>query len=110
MTIPHREKTINYGTNICTPQEFDFTSILYAEIAKLNSWNKVALSISLFETNDFMEIDSNNISTSLLKIANFIKKQKYYRKNQKKISLLLQVLNKWLGSSFPLSTRQNGTI
>ena len=37
ITIPHREKTTNYGTNICTPQGFDSTSILYAEITEPNS-------------------------------------------------------------------------
>jgi len=54
---------------------------LYAEITEPNSWDRAALPISLFGTNDFIEIDSNNILTLLFRIVNFVKKQKYYRKN-----------------------------
>ena len=44
--------------------------------------------ISLFGTNKFTEINSNNISTSFLKIANFIRNRKIYGKTEKDISII----------------------
>ena len=61
--------------DMCLPQGLDSSFILYLENqpAKPESWNSAAFSISLFETNKFIEINLNNISMSLLKMADFIR-------------------------------------
>jgi len=43
---------------------------------KPNTWNSEAHSISIFGTIEFMAIDTKNIYTSLLYIANFIRFRK----------------------------------
>jgi len=63
------------NTNTCSSQGFTNVPIPY-EVDKPvepNAWDGEAHSISIFGTMKFLEIDSMNITTSLLCMANFIK-------------------------------------
>jgi len=53
--------------------------------AKPKSWDGAILPISLFRTNKFVEIDSNNILTSLLRIDKFIRNRALQGKSEKNI-------------------------
>jgi len=59
---------------MCHPQKFETSSILYRnkQLAIPNSWGSKALSISLFETNESVVIDINNIEKSLLQMSEYI--------------------------------------
>jgi len=49
------------------------------------SWDGAALPISLLGTNEFVEIDSSNISTSLYRMTNFIRNRALEGKSEKDI-------------------------
>jgi len=72
---PYGECVNNTNTNMYLPQGLNSSSILYLEnqLAKPKSWNSIILHIFLFRTNEFIEIDSNNISMSFFRIADFIR-------------------------------------
>ena len=75
MPTSQGENKVNNNTNTCSSQGFTNIPISY-EIDKPvepNAWNGKAHSISIFGTMEFLEIDSINITTSLLCMANFIK-------------------------------------
>ena len=74
MPNSHEEGVISINMNMCLPQGLDSSSIPYEENqpTKLRLWDGTALPISLFGTNEFIDIDMKNISTSLLQIADYI--------------------------------------
>ena len=74
MPNPQGEDVSNCGMNTCEPQGLESSSISYRDkqLAEPNSWNGKALPLSLFGTIEFLEIDSKNISTLLLCMADFI--------------------------------------
>jgi len=74
-------------TNTCFPQGFETSSIPYLENQPVESksWDGIALPISLLGTNEFVEIDSSNISTSLYRMANFIRNRALEGKYEKDI-------------------------
>lgn len=84
---PHREGVNNTDIDTCLIQEFDSSFIPYSENkpVKPKSWNGDALSISLFGTNEFIEIDLKNISTLLLRMADFITNRALNRQTEKNI-------------------------
>ena len=71
--------------NMYTLQDLETTSIPYKDNqpVELNSWNKEAYPISIFGTVKFLDIDSKNILTLLLWMANFISNRKI-KNNMKK--------------------------
>jgi len=73
---------------MCSKQGLESNALLYStgQLVEPNLWNGTMLSISLFSTNEFMNIDINNISTSLLKIANFIQNRSIKNDSNKNIT------------------------
>jgi len=63
MPNPHGEGINNCGTNTCTLQGLEMSTISYEDNkpAELNSWDRETLPLSLF-----INIDTKNISTLLL--------------------------------------------
>ena len=55
------------------------------QLGELKSQNDVALLISLFRTNKFVMIDSNNISMLLFRMANFIRSRALLGQTKKDI-------------------------
>ena len=96
--ISNNESVNNMGINMCCLQSLESSFILYMENqpGKPNFWDSATLPIFLFGTDEFVMINSNNISISLLKMANFIRSRAFLVK-LRKISLLLQNLDKQLG-------------
>jgi len=72
------------------PQDINSNAILYSvnQPAKSNWQNRQALLIYLFGTNEFLDINTNNISTSLLRITNFIQSKNIKEKSKKDISTI----------------------
>jgi len=72
------------------PQDINSNAILYSvnQPAKSNWQNREALLIYLFGTNEFLDINTNNISTSLLRITNFIQSKNIKEKSKKDISTI----------------------
>ena len=60
---------------MCPSQGFTNVLISYDidQPVELNAWNREAYSISIFDTIEFLEINSMNITSSLSHIANFIR-------------------------------------
>jgi len=83
----HRESVNNTDIDTCLIQEFDSSFIPYSEnkLVKPKSWNGDALPISLFGTNKFIEINLKNISTLLLRMADFIRNKALNRQTEKDI-------------------------
>jgi len=73
--------------NACTPQDLELFSIPYRDkqLAKPNSWDEKALSISIFSTMKFLDIGSEKISTFLLQMADFIQNRKLISNTEKDI-------------------------
>ena len=87
-----QEKGIfNCNINIYAPQGLKSSSIPYEDykLAEPNSWDGNTLPISLFSTNNFLDIDSKTISTSLLQMANFIWNKNIVGKIEKDIPSLV---------------------
>jgi len=59
------------------------------QLGELKSWNDVALLISLFRTNKFVMIDSNNISMLLFRMANFIRSRTLLGQTKKDILTII---------------------
>ena len=72
-------------------QGLNSSSIPYIEnqLAKPKSWDSMALSIFLFATSEFFEINLNNISTLLFRMADFIRNRKIHSKTEKDISIIV---------------------
>ena len=64
--------------NMCILQDFKTFLIPYKnhQLAELNSQDGKVYSLSIFGNNEFLEINSKNILTSLLQIADFIYNRK----------------------------------
>ena len=75
MPIPQGESEANNTTNMCPSQGFMNVLISYNinQPAEPNTWDGEAHPISIFGTMEFLEIDSINITSSLLCMANFIR-------------------------------------
>lgn len=58
------------------------------QLTKPNLWDGAALPIFLFGTNEFVDIDTSNILTSLLRIANFIQNRNIKGKIEKNIPVI----------------------
>ena len=60
---------------MCNSQEFTNILILYNinQLVKPNVWDREAYPISIFNTIELLKIDSKNILTLLLCMANFIR-------------------------------------
>lgn len=60
---------------MCNSQEFTNILILYNinQLVKPNAWDREAYPISIFNTIELLKIDSKNILTLLLCMANFIR-------------------------------------
>jgi len=78
MLIPQGKSAAINNMNMYTPWDLEMTIIPYKDNqpVELNSWDKEAHSLLIFRTIEFLDIDSKNISTFLLQMANFI----HYRK------------------------------
>jgi len=72
---------------MCHSQVLKSSSILYIENqpSKPNFWNGTVLLIFLFGTDKFVMIDSNNISTYLFRMANFIRSRTLLSQTKKDI-------------------------
>ena len=72
---------------MCHSQVLKSSPILYIENqpSKPNFWNGTVLLIFLFGTDKFVMIDSNNISTYLFKMANFIRSRALLSQTKKDI-------------------------
>lgn len=88
MFLPHSKGQYNYVLDICPKQELESNALPYntSQLVEPNFWNGAALLIFLFNTNKFIDIDINNISTSLLKIANFIQNRSIKDNSNKNIT------------------------
>jgi len=75
---PQGKSVVFNNPSISMPQGIETTSISYKNnyLVELNVWDGKAHSISIFGTIDFLNIDTKNISTSLLQMANFINNRK----------------------------------
>ena len=73
--------------DMCHSQVLKSSPILYIENqpSKPNFWNGTVLLIFLFGTDKFVMIDSNNISTYLFKMANFIRSRALLSQTKKDI-------------------------
>ena len=80
----------NYNINTCILQELKSSFILYRDkqVVKPNSWNGKVLLLFLFGTIELLDIDSKNISTLLIWIANFIWNKKLADNIEKNILAL----------------------
>ena len=58
------------------------------QLAKLNTWDSEAYPIYIFETMKFLDINTKNLSTSLLYMANFIRNRSLKRNTEKDIPQL----------------------
>ena len=98
---PQGECVNSTDTNTCFPQGFKTSSIFYLENQPVEpkSWDGAALPISLLGTNEFVEIDSSNISASLYRMANFIRNRALEGKSKKQ-----------LGITSRLSMRRDGIL
>jgi len=74
MPNPQEKGIFNCNINIYASQGFKSSSIPYGDykLVEPNSWDRNALPISLFSSNNFLDINSKTISTSLLQMAGFI--------------------------------------
>ena len=106
MSISQCESEANNMTNTYPSQDFTNVLILYNinQPVELNAWDGEAHPISIFGTMEFLEINSMNITSLLLYLANFIRNRsiKYNIIND------IKVLVRLPGNLFCPSTKQNG--
>jgi len=78
--------------NICQPWRFETSSIPYLtdKPADSNSWDDAVHKISIFGTDNFLEIDTNNVTTSLYRIGFFIRNRNFNDRTKKDISYILE--------------------
>ena len=89
--IPNNKGINNIDMDICHLQGLGSSSILYIENQpdRPNSWNSTILLIFLFGTDEIAMIDSNNISTSLFRMANFIRSKALLSQTKKDILVIV---------------------
>jgi len=75
MPTPQDKDKANRNTYICPTPGIKYTTIPYEDnqLVELNVWNDKVYLISIFGTIKFLNIDSKNIFTLLLCMANFIR-------------------------------------
>jgi len=73
-------------------------SISYGNKLPINSdtWDGQAYSISIFENNEFTDIDNSNIVISLLRIANYIKRAKVLNNDVDLLAIARFVYVAWM--------------
>jgi len=59
------------------------------QLADSNSWNDAVHKISIFGTDNFLEINTNNVTTSLYRIGFFIRNRNLNDKTKKDIPHIL---------------------
>jgi len=69
------------------------TSIPYLtdQPVNLNSWDDAVYPISIFDTDNFLEIDTNNIITSIYRIGFFIRNRNLNGKTKKEILSISEI-------------------
>ena len=82
-------------TNACQAEEFETSSISYTanQLADPNSWDDEAHSISIFSTNDFININTANITTLLHRISIFIRDRCLNSRSKKDIPAIKAAWN-----------------
>jgi len=87
MLNPQGKDVFNCNMNTYNIQSFKLFSISYKDNqpTELNSWNREAWPLSIFGNIKFLDIDSKNISTLLLHMADFIHKRKLVSNTEKDI-------------------------
>ena len=88
--IPQGEGAAINNMNTCTPRYLETTTIPYEDNqpVELNSWDGEAYPLSIFRTIEFLDTDSKNILTSLLRMANFIRNRKLKNNTENDIPAL----------------------
>jgi len=87
MQNPHKENMDNCGTNMCSLQGFNISSIPYRDklLALLKCWDGLNHPISIFGTREILIVDNNNIVKFFLKIVKYVKYNKLLNNNEEDI-------------------------